>query len=176
MIIAQLVIPYKMIWDREQILKTGTPYKFKMIIRDPNDPFRGKYIYLYFGNTRMNLKEDSGYNYGDNILVEVMNDSLGFAQIKKISNKKPSNSNYFTAKVMSSYFAKEKSYIVDIEFPFNKFYMEETKAEDAEKLYNETIRDDSKIMYALVYIKDGNAVLKDVCIDGVSIKDLVKKK
>ncbi len=76
----------------------------------------------------------------------------------------------------SNYFVEVNSYTIDLEFPFTKFYMEETKAADAEKLYWETLRDNSKTIYALVYIKDGDAVLKDVCIDGVSIKELVKKK
>ncbi len=176
MILAQLIIPFKMIWDKEQVIKTGTPYKFRVMPFDPNDPFRGKYINLNFRNSQLHMKTESSFHYGDNVLVEVMNDSLGFAQVKDISIKKPTNSNYFTAKVNSNYFVEVNSYTIDLEFPFTKFYMEETKAADAEKLYWETLRDNSKTIYALVYIKDGDAVLKDVCIDGVSIKDLVKKK
>jgi hypothetical protein len=53
--------------------------------------------------------------------------------------------------------------------------MEETKAYDAEQLYNQNIRErNEKPAFALVAIKNGDAVLKDVIIDGVSVKKIVK--
>lgn len=52
--------------------------------------------------------------------------------------------------------------------------MEETKAYEAEQAYIQSQQDTTKITYALVKIKNGNAVLKDVIIDGTSIKEIVK--
>ncbi len=54
--------------------------------------------------------------------------------------------------------------------------MDEFKAKGAEELYRESIRDINQETYALVYIKDGLAVLKDVILDGVPIKEMVKEK
>ena len=54
--------------------------------------------------------------------------------------------------------------------------MEETKAPEAEKVYREALRRDSiQNAYALVSVKEGGAVLKDVIINGVSIKALAEK-
>lgn len=51
--------------------------------------------------------------------------------------------------------------------------MEEFKAPEAETIYRESIRDTARLTYALVYIKNGEAVLKDVIVDGLSISDVV---
>ena len=58
--------------------------------------------------------------------------------------------------------------------PFDRFYMEESKAPKAEKVYNAANSDQRKETYALVYIKDGTAVLNDVIIDGQSIATYVE--
>ena len=47
-VLVQLVVPAKMIFDKEVILKTGTIYKFKTQPIDPSDPFRGKYVTLNY--------------------------------------------------------------------------------------------------------------------------------
>jgi hypothetical protein len=53
--------------------------------------------------------------------------------------------------------------------------MEESKAYDAEIAVTENLRDSLlNSAYALVYIKEGQAVLKDVIIEGVSIKNYVE--
>jgi hypothetical protein len=53
--------------------------------------------------------------------------------------------------------------------------MEESKAYEAEMVHIESSRDTSQITYALVYIKEGDAVLKDVLIDDVSIVEIVRE-
>jgi hypothetical protein len=63
---------------------------------------------------------------------------------------------------------------VFIEYPFDRFYMEESKAFDAERLYSETQGDSTKKTYAVVNVRNGNAVLMDVHINGVPIRDVVK--
>ena len=61
-----------------------------------------------------------------------------------------------------------------VDYYFNRYYMDEFKAADAEKIYRESNRDTSKETYSLVNIKDGEAVLTDVVIDGISIKNIVE--
>ena len=52
--------------------------------------------------------------------------------------------------------------------------MNENKAKNAEKVYAESTIDTTKIAYALVAAKNGEAVIKDVLIDNISIKKLAK--
>ena len=54
--------------------------------------------------------------------------------------------------------------------------MEETKAKPAEDVYRKAHRDSlPNNIYGLVYIKDGEAVLKDVIINGMSISKYVEE-
>ncbi|OEJ99084.1 hypothetical protein A8C32_07870 [Flavivirga aquatica] len=55
--------------------------------------------------------------------------------------------------------------------------MEESKAYDAEVAVRKAQQDSlPNNTYALVYVKNGEAVLEDVIINEISIKDYVKKK
>ena len=62
---------------------------------------------------------------------------------------------------------------VSIRYPFERIYMEETKAPKAEALFRDLWRDSSTTVYGLVVINQGRAALEDVFVDGVSISDAV---
>jgi hypothetical protein len=54
--------------------------------------------------------------------------------------------------------------------------MEESKAYDAELSYRESSDKNGSRAYALVNIKNGERVLKDVIIEDMPIKEFVKKE
>ena len=175
--LAQLFVPAQMIWNKEDVLETGKAFKFKTAPIDPNDPFRGKYIYLSFDNVRVEIPKDNDWKRGESIYALLTENEEGFAEITSISRTKPKETQDFvTAKVaFIDIYSKEKT-TMTVRYPFERFYMEESKARDAELIYRESQRDTTKTTYALVHIKNGAAVLKDVLIDGVPIKDLVNKE
>ncbi|WP_109302704.1 GDYXXLXY domain-containing protein [Aquimarina sp. AU474] len=171
LVLVQIFIPVQMIWEQEDVLISGEVYKFKTRPIDPTDPFRGKYITLQYEMDSF-TKEDTSYAYGDKIRIYIKKDDNGFAVPVAIS-KKPltSSKDFILAKVIGNY-NKEISF----ELPFNRFYMEETKAYDAEKAYRKVNRDGLKEnVYAEVYVKDGVSVLKNVIIDGIPIQEYVEK-
>jgi uncharacterized membrane-anchored protein len=168
--LVQLFVPVNMILNQEAILKTGTVYKFKTRPVDPNDPFKGKYIEL---NYQIDTFEtiDSLWQRHDEVYVYLTTDSLGFAKIKKISRDVilTNKNDYIKAKV---YWYSKSDHKLSMAFPFNRYYMEESKAENAEKAVRDIQRNlTTNTIYALVYIKDGQGVLNDVILDGISIKD-----
>ncbi len=172
--IIQLAIPGKMIWDKEKTLGTGKEFKFETAPIDPTDPFRGKYIILDYKASRINIDSANTWTEGDNIYIILINDSKGFAKVDYVSSEKPENNpNFFKAKVQLVSGLDFKT--LTVAFPFDRFYMEESKAYDAEQEYIKSQIDSTKITYAVVSIKNGEAVLKDVMIDGVSIEDIVRK-
>lgn len=61
-----------------------------------------------------------------------------------------------------------------IDYPFDRYYMEESKAQEAEDTHRRAQRDTTRITYALVSVKNGDAVVKDILIDGISISEIVK--
>jgi uncharacterized membrane-anchored protein len=173
--LAQLYVPAKMILDREVVLLTGTGYKFKTAPIDPGDPFRGKYITLDFEEITVTIPNEQDWIIGETVYVSFTTDKEGYAKIKSVSLAKPvKEHDFLEAKVR--YVTNNGSNKLTIDYPFDRYYMAESKAHDAELVYRRSLRDTNRTTFALVNIKNGNAVLKDVLIDGISIKEMVKRE
>lgn len=171
--LAQIYVPIRMILDKEDVLANGTEYKFKTAPVDPVDPFRGKYVTLNYEVNIVEIQNEKDWMFGERIYVSLTSDNEGFAQITSVSKEKPKdNQDYIIAKV--DFVTDDGSNKLTIFYPFNRYYMEESKALKAEQTYIQAQIDTNQITYALVRIKDGDAVLKDVLIDGISIREIVK--
>lgn len=171
--IIQLAVPAKMILDKENILSLGVPYKFRTAPIDPYDPFRGKYITLNFDATQFDVAGDTAWRANDVVYVHLGNDSAGFAKIKDLTRQPPADDNidYVKARIQYAYDNK-----VTIEYNFTRFYMEESKAPEAEVSYRSAQWDTAQVVYALVNVRKGEAALKDVKINDISIADLIEEQ
>lgn len=173
--LAQWLVPSEIIWSRENILRNGKEFKFLTAPVDPSDPFRGKYLTLYFKENKFDCEiPKEKFNEGQAVFV-LLTDSAGFAKIAGISVDEPSNKfDYVKAKTGYTDNFNDSSCSVSIEYPFEKFYINEFKAHEAEKNYrNANLRDSKQKTYALVSIYKGKAVLKDVLIDNKSIQSII---
>lgn len=170
--LAQLYVPVKMILDREDILNKGTAYKFKTEPIDPNDPFRGKYISLRYEQDMIEVQNEADWLSGEIVYALLTTDNEGYAKIQSVSKEPPTDKQDFL-KTKVSYISSNGSNQLTIDYPFNRYYMEESKAYDAELTYRESQLDSNQIAYALVNIKEGEAVLKDVLINGIPIREIV---
>lgn len=170
--VAQLAVPAQMIFNQEHIIKTGTAYKFKTQPVDPADPFKGKYIYLNYEINSF-ATTDKDWTRQQDIYVSIVNDSLGFVKLLDVSKTKPMNGDFVKAKV-DWYNTYDKE--VAFRFPFDAFYMNEAKAYDAEIAHLEAQNDSiPNNTYALVYVKNGEAVLNNVFINDIPIAEYVEK-
>lgn len=169
----QFYVPLQMIYNQEDIIITGTEFKFQTAPIDPYDPFRGKYITLFFKEREITVQNNGKWRSGETVFATLNNDKNGFAKISSISKIKPKNSELYL-KLKISLDSNNNKIIID--FPFNRFYMNEDIAQKAEKIYQEFSIKKKNETYALVAVKNGEAVLKDVRINDVSIKDLASKK
>lgn len=167
----QLYVPAKMILGREDILLTGKAFKFKTMPVDPNDPFRGKYITLRFKENLIQVKNENDWVGNEPIYVILKTDKDGYAGIQAVSKVKPADNLYFV-KARVEYVTGDSSKNLTVSYPFDRFYMEESKAPEAEKIYRKSLADTNQVTYGLVNIKDGEAVLKDVLINGISINEI----
>jgi uncharacterized membrane-anchored protein len=173
--IVQLYVPAKMILDREDILNTGKDYKFKTEPIDPNDPFRGKYITLRYEKDMIEIQNEADWVSGEIIYVFLTPDKEGFAKVQSVSKENGTNNQDFL-KAKVNYVTSNGSNKLTIDYPFDRYYMEESKAYDAELTYRKSQLDTTEIAYAVVSIKDGEAVLKNVLINGVSLREIVIKE
>ena len=172
--LVQLYVPARMIWNKEKVLDIGTVYKFKTVPIDPNDPFRGKYIILNFEGNTFQVENKNDWTRGEYIYVYLIKDINGFAQINSVTKEKLTvNQDFIKTKVR--YVARDSSNRITVEYPFNRYYMEESKAYEAGLTYRQFQKDTTNLTYALVSIKNGEAVLKDVLINGTPIREIVKE-
>jgi uncharacterized membrane-anchored protein len=171
--LAQWFVPGQMISDRERVLREGKTYKFKTEPIDPSDPFRGKYITLNFEERSVEVLDPKEWERAGDIYVSIA-DSAGFARITKASMYEPEGIDYIKAKIawVDSY---QPPYHVWIQYPFDRFYVEESKASKAERVSRVTRNDSTTVVYAVVCVLDGTAALKDVMINDRSIADVVRE-
>jgi uncharacterized membrane-anchored protein len=165
--LAQLAAVFQMIGQREVVIAKGTKFNFKTAPLDPNDPFRGKYISLDFEANRFAVDSTDQWVYGDKVYVKLTKNKEGFAAISSIHREVPANNQpYIQAEVSYMNFNPSEVFIL---YPFDRFYMEESKAPVAETVYFESAIDSNSVCWAEVFVLNGKAVISDVKIDGVSI-------
>ncbi len=167
----QLAVPAKMISDQEDLLQTGKEYRFKTAPIDPTDPFRGKYLQLSFVADQIEVANPGIWHYNEKVFASLKTDKNGFAVIKGIANYPPDNGiDYFETRISNS----SNNGPIAIYFPFDKLYVEESVAKDAEDIYRQVNTTDMKEGYAIVKIKDGKTALQDVEVEGKSIVEWAK--
>lgn len=171
MCLAQWFVPAKMIYDSEHVIREGTEFRFKTLPIDPSDPFRGKYITLNYEANSITLPDSSDWAQGDEVYVSFTTDSAGFAKADVISREEPSGGHYLKTTV--DYVLTNESFRVFFEIPFDRYYLEESKASEAEQAYWNSQRDSTQITYGLVNIGAGTAILKGVMINDKSIVSIV---
>ncbi len=118
------------------------------------------------------IPNEDEWSRGEDIYVILANDNNGFAKIKSVSKTKPSKELSFV-KAKVSFISTDNPQELTVDYPFDRYYMEESKAYEAENVYRKSLPDSTQNVYALVKIKDGDAVLQDVLINDVSIRDIV---
>jgi uncharacterized membrane-anchored protein len=170
----QWLVPVKIIFQKNEVLKKGRSYKFQTEPVDPSNPFKGKYITLNFTASSFTDTIERGLTHNADIYVMLGTDQNGYVFIKSLSTDKPKETIEFV-RANVYYTSKEKdSLTVFIRYPFNEFYMDEYKAPKAEIIFRESTGDRPTNTYALVKIWKGEAVIQDVYINDTPIRKLIR--
>lgn len=167
----QLLIPASMIGKREATLRAGTPYRFKTRPVDPHDPFRGRYVALNFdeGSAEVDAEE---IERGQKVFVEVYEGKDGFAKLGKASRNRPDSGDYIRMRANYS----SGSTTVNVSLPFDRYYMNERRAPEAERAYWDANRGTNRNTFALVKVLNGMAVTEGLYIDGKHVLDYLEAK
>ena len=175
LVLLQFWVPASVIFKKKDILKTGTAFKFRTAPRDPNDYLRGKYVFLAFNENSFITNDNMQWQVGQDVYLTIAADSAGFAKITAATDKEDkAPEDHIKTKI--SYTDYENPRKIYVDWPFDRLYMEESKAPLAETAYNESRVDSNVISYALVKVKHGDAVLENVYIDNQPIEEYIKKK
>ncbi len=160
--VAQWSAPVSMIFKRERTLREGDVFLFRTAPVDPYDAFRGRYVYLNFDiNTVTNLVGFTNMPVRASMLARLENDEDGFARIISLDERLDDTVPAIPVEVLSVYEGT-----VRLALPLDRFYMEETLAPKAERLYMRHSRNDSSNTYAVVRVYKHFPVIEDLIIDG----------
>jgi uncharacterized membrane-anchored protein len=176
MVLAQWMVPAKMILDSEAVLTSGTEYKFRTEPIDPSDPFRGKYVTLRYNAQRFETDTLYMYEEGQEVYALLALDSAGYVEIANLNPDPPTDQDYNILKTNIGYvWINNGRQIINLNFSFDRFYVEESKASETEQVYWNAQRDSAKVAYAVVKILNGQGIIKDVMINDRPILEIVQE-
>lgn len=177
MVVAQWYAPLSLVFSAEETIDTGNEYRFKTEPVDPYDPIRGKYITLAFNASMYNPVDTNEMVFvgAQDIYAFLEQDDEGFARVVTLSSMVPDNGlDYMKVEIESAYWNGTTPVII-VKFPFDRFYMEESKASEAERIYWQSRFDTTRVAYAKVKVHNGDAKLVDVMVNDSSIVDIVRR-
>ena len=175
--IVQLYIPAGQIRKYEDILRTGAVYKFRTAPVDPYDAFRGRYVALNYAGTEAVSRQGEKFNRHAPAYVALQKDAAGFVHFGEISSETPARGDYLRVEYL--YATGGSGDFAHFRLPFDRFYMEESKAPLAEAAYrkfgNRRNREKDPT-YVVVRIKDGRGVIEDLYIKDIPIRDFLAEE
>ena len=169
--LAQWAIPASIIWRYETVLATGKVFKFQTHPVDPYDAFRGRYVALGFNWESAPLMANvRSPNPGERMFALIEIGTNGFAQIKGLTFERPQTEDYFGVKVR---YCLSPTNVL-IQFPFDRYYMNEKLAPAADTAYRQHAgRSGRQDAYVAVRVQNGRATIEDLYVAGKPIRDFL---
>jgi len=168
--VLQLSVPVWMIANREMTLRDGKPFRFRTAPVDPYDAFRGRFVALQVFPNFGTLSKDEKLTANKKVFAHLGEDNDGFAKIITVSANRPVDRDYVTCRVNSL-----TDSLVYLQFPFDRYYMDAHAAPAAEAAYREHSRGEVRDVYVEVRVKDGNAVVEELFIAGMPIREFLRR-
>lgn len=158
--------------------KEPAVYEFDTSLYDPYDPMRGRYVRLSFGEIEhIEIQGNAGekfvgMNHGYAVLGK---DKNGRAVITELCTRGeiPDGKDFLRVKIRFPW--QNKTYVqnkIYITLPFDRFYLNEKLAPEAEKLLQDCT--ENAVLKVKVY-ENGNFAVDDLCIGGKSIRTLCRE-
>lgn len=167
--LAQLAVPSWMILSQEQILHRGRVFKLKTAPVDPYDFFRGRYVALSFEQERATWLAGD-WKSGDVVYALLAEGTDGMARVTQITKENPHRDDAFECKVRWV-----NGSDTTLQFPFDRYYAEESKAPRIEADYRANSRGERANAYVTIRVFNGKAALEDLYVDGLPIREYYKQ-
>lgn len=173
----QWAVPVYLVQRGQTTLAQGTQYRFRTAPIDPVDPFRGRYVVLDFEAARLALRTGADtFDAGQRVYAPIAVGNDGFATLGVPAVAVPTGGDYLQARVQWVNGGE-----IGLRLPFDRYYMDEHAAPEAERRYWEASRrpgasddeDAHKPAFVTVRVRDGYAVLEELYIDGRPVRELV---
>lgn len=165
--LVQLAVPASMIARREYTLRHGETYNFRTAPVDPYDAFRGRYVALNFDQRAVALPPDHGFSRRQRVHALLAKDEDGFAFFSGIQRKRPASGPFLSTRI--AYMTSHTNAFLQI--PFDRLYMKETEAPEAERAYLHHNRPTNRTAFVQIRIHRGFGVIENLYLDGMPIRD-----
>jgi len=168
--LAQWAAPLSQIFRYEQTLASGTLIRLKCTAPDPYDPLRGRYLAVRPEQDDAAIAKGTKLRTGQQAYATLKAGSDGLTILDELHAEPPASGDYVRVTVRWESAGK-----AHIEWPFDRFYLNEALAPEADKWFAESIRN-SKGVVAEVRVHHGLAVLENLTFDGTSFRELLKQR
>lgn len=172
--LVQWAAPLSQIWAYEDTLAQGTLIKLKCAAPDPYDPLRGRFLAVRPEQQSVDLSPGTQFENNIPAYGILTTGPDGLATITSLSHTPPPNGDYLKITVNTTYLASNAS-AASITWPFERFYINEKLAPEADVWFAENIRSDQGII-AEVRVHKGRAVLADLTLNNQSFRDILKTR
>jgi hypothetical protein len=174
--VAQWLLPLAGIWQHERVIARGTVVRIECGAPDPYDPLRGRYLAVQPAESRVPKPEGITDRDAVPVWATLVAGEDGLSRIESLSLEPVAGPTVIRLVAKWPHWdGAPLPVTVFVEWPFDRFYLNERLAPEADKLVAERFRDGKRTV-AEVRLLDGRAVLTDVLLDGVSIRDVVKQQ
>ncbi|MFC5457874.1 GDYXXLXY domain-containing protein [Prosthecobacter fluviatilis] len=168
--LAQWAAPLSQIWTHEQVLAKGTLIRLMCQAPDPYDPLRGRYLAVRPDLQEVTVPAGVKVEKGMQVYVQLTSGADGLATLSGLSLTPPASGDFIRVKARYVYNDK-----VSFDWPFDRFYINEKLAPEADKWFSENIRT-AKGITAEVRVYNGRAVLADLSLDGKPFREILKER
>ncbi|PPD43666.1 MAG: hypothetical protein CTY15_08975 [Methylocystis sp.] len=165
MCLFQLAAPASIAWRQERTLARGAAFRFQTAPVDPYDAFRGRYVALSFRDNLPILPKGTTLAPGAKVYAPIEVGADGFARFGEVLLTPPEGKPYLTLRL------SERFSTQGLPLPFDRFYLEETKAPAAEVIYRKHARD--RDAWLVVRILDGDWAIEDLFVGGKPIREAI---
>jgi uncharacterized membrane-anchored protein len=169
--VAQCAVPASMILKREWTLEHGTLLRFKCAPVDPYDAFRGRYLAIAVEQNTVPNPKHLMIGSDQRIFATVEIGDDGYAKFTGFSIQRPDEATYLELSVWNNSGGDD----LRVRLPFDRYYLEENIAPEAERIYFSRIRSE-RDAYVTVRVRDGFAVLEELYVEDTPILEYVRKQ
>ena len=183
--IAQWAVPLASIRMHEEVIERGTQIRLAVTAPDPYDPLRGRYLRLRPVEIEVALDPAiASLKSGHKVWGQLEKGSDGLHHLGKITEQKPDHGDYVPLTTLGAPHAKigpggvvqpdANASKVRVEWPFDRFFVNEKIAPEADVWLRENSRE-KKTVVAELRVLNGESVLTNLEFDGLSFREVLKK-
>jgi hypothetical protein len=172
--LAQWLVPLVGVWQHERVIARGVAVRIPCAAPDPYDPLRGRYLAVRPAETGAPAPEGMPDRAAAPVWATLVVGDDGLARIDSLTLERVSGPTVIRLVARPSGTNNGERTVI-LEWPLDRFYLNERLATDADTLLAERLAAGT-LPVAEIRLLDGRAVLTDLLLDGTPVRELVRRR